>query len=156
MRCSIAGINFKLILGFGVSLFFLIALVACDKEDTQATNESVTNELVGEWALVSWTGGFIGINESYEVESSPRTITFQVDDDARNVVDKTDTTSITSNYTIQDVTSSNDTTFFKFSAIRGPDETFFLSGRSMYLVNDRVIETELICCDFFDYRFVKR
>lgn len=134
----------------------MCVLTACSKDvTTPITIDDTTNALLGDWALVRITGGVAGIDESYPPENSPRTLDFQINDLRNTVLDKTDTTTTTSSFFVQDLTDSNDTTFFTFSPIRDGSANFVLSGRPMYLIGQRVLQTAPICCDFFDFRFEK-
>lgn len=147
------------VFGFGVSLLLLSLIAACSKEEpSPATNESVTEVLLGEWALIRRSGGIAGVDETYTIDNSPETITFRKTDGMYFVYTKTriDTSLATYNYYVQDVTSSNDTTFFTFSPIRSTSANFYLSGRPMYLIDQQILQTAPICCDFFDYRFERK
>ena len=142
---------------FGAGLLALFLLASCtESEDLPATTESTTETLLGEWALITVRGGIAGIDNTYTVETSPRSLDFQARDERNTVIDKQDTTTVTSSFFVEDVTTDGDTIFFSFSTVRDGSGNFVLSGRPMYLIDKRILQTAPICCDFLDYRFEKK
>jgi len=148
------------IYGFGLSMTIILLLGACKNDDddlsppVEATISSTIDLLQGGWALVRVTGGIAGIDENYTTSDSPEILTFQSDSTLK-VETKTDTTLQTNFYSVLDVTSSNDTIFFSFGSAPGNINYFHLSGRPMLLIDSEKLVTEIICCDQFDYAYVK-
>lgn len=143
-------------LSFGVSAMLVLLLGSCNKDDYPApvTVASTYTDLTGDWALIRVTGGIAGIDESYSVEESPETLSFGgIDSSHVDII--SDTTIVTVSYGIEDVSSSNDTTFFTFSSIRTSPQNFYLSGLPMLIIDKRTLQSQAPCCDFFDYRLEK-
>ncbi len=146
--------------GIGLSISIILLLGACKNDDddlsppVEATISSTIELLQGGWALVRVTGGIAGIDENYTASDSPEILTFQ-SDSALKVETKTDSTLQTNFYSVEEVTSSNDTIFFLFGSAPANINQFHLTGRPMLLIDSEKLVTEVICCDQFDYTYVK-
>ena len=150
----------RMVLGFGVSLLFGCLVTSCSKENLLdepiLDQEPIQVQLQGEWALTMQYGSIAGYSYSYPIDGSPRSLRFEPANLRDMVYEMTDSTEMRSPYAIQEVSYRNDTVFFTFSVLPDGDAGFFLSGRPMYLIDHRILQTALLCCDQVDYRFEKK
>ncbi len=125
------------------------ASCAADPQD-----ESIGEQIQGEWALTRLSGGLAGINQAYAAEDSPETITFDDQGEYTYVRRATGASRDTTRgrWFITNVARSHDTLSFRFTdQLPGA-----FAGRDMRLVGRTVLETQPTCCDRFEYTFVKR
>ena len=129
---------------------FLLAGLTLTSCDLTAPLDPPSDQLSGTYALVRITGGFAGIDTSYQVQNSPQTLRLQEDGTLSLTTDGV--TSVGA-WSVDAIVRRGDTLSGTFAETS--DELDFAGYRAQ-LVADEQLFLDGPCCDFFNYTFVKR
>ncbi len=128
-----------------------LGIVGCESDPQ---DQSIAEQIVGEWTLVRLTGGVAGLDLTYSAADSPETITF--DDEGEYTFIRrgasTGADTLTGQWFMTEVARTNDTLSFRFTDQLPRD----LASRRMYLIGQTRLQTQIDCCDQFDYTYEKR